>query len=138
VCLVAGEGLGEDVWDSGESRAALLNLQVGTARKGAGGPLVWSFFAAVPSSIGLGRKEHAPPPPSAEAKQRRPEVSGRFILLNPGSAELPPEQTESRPSAEPPPPDQSVMRRQRPMQGARRGDRSVLVVVRRSGPPYDT
>ena len=45
------------------------------------------------------------PPPSTEAKQRPPEVSGRPVLLNPGSAEQspPPEQPESRPSAEPPP-----------------------------------
>jgi hypothetical protein len=83
--------------------------------------------------------EMAPPPP-AEREQRPPEESGQFVLLNPGSVEQsrPPEQPASKPSAEPPPLDQSVMRRQHPVQGARSGDRNVLVVVRRSGPPYDT
>jgi hypothetical protein len=77
---------------------------------------------------------------STDPMEAQPEVSGRVVLLNPGSAEesrSPEEQPASRPSAEPPPLDQSVMRRQHPVQGARSGDRNVLVVVRRSGPPYD-
>jgi len=81
------------------------------------------------------------PPLSTESKEAQPEVSGRLVLLNPGSAEQsrsPEEQPASRSSAEPPPIDQSVMRRQRLMYGTRSGDRNVLVVVRRSGPPYDT
>jgi hypothetical protein len=75
-------------------------------------------------------------PPSTE-----PNEAKRLVLPNPGSAEQsrsPEEKTASMLSAEPPPLDQSVMRRQHPVQGVQSGYRNVLVVVRRSGPPYDT
>ena len=80
------------------------------------------------------------PPLSTDPMKAQPEVSGRLVLLNPGSAEQsrsPEEQPASRPSAEPSPLDQSVMRRQHAVEGARSGDRNVRVVVRRFGPPYD-
>src|SRR5262249_42899411 len=62
------------------------------------------------------------PPLSTESKEAQPQVSGRLVLLNPGSAEQsrsPEEQPASRSSAEPPSIDQSVMRRQQLVYGTR-------------------
>lgn len=74
-------------------------------------------------------------PPSASPK--------RIVLLNPGSAEsaeskaAPEELPLGAPSGEPSAAQPKGPHRQSPALSAR-GDRNVLVVVRRRGPPYDT
>jgi hypothetical protein len=73
--------------------------------------------------------------PSAQPKQDR-----QMVLLNPGTAEPPAAsevQPKRAPSREAPYVDQNALPRQRKARGPR-GDRNVLVVVRRRGPPYDT
>lgn len=82
-----------------------------------------------------------PARPSTEHVQAPPQSAGRFVLLNPGSVEPPPG-TEEQPKrtrwSQSPSFDQKVAPRRHLAKGPRVGDRNVLVVVRRRGPPYDT
>jgi hypothetical protein len=81
--------------------------------------------------------ESLAPVPGVSPKPAPPVAGGQIVLLNPGSAEPPPardEQSASMPSAGRGTIDQRVTL----LQPLSRGDRNVLVVVRRRGPPYDT
>ena len=81
--------------------------------------------------------ESLAPVPEVSPKPAPPVAGGQIVLLNPGSAEPPPardEQPASTPFAGRGALDQRVTLRQ----SLSRGDRNVLVVVRRRGPPYDT
>jgi hypothetical protein len=83
----------------------------------------------------------APPRPTTEPKPALQASGGRVVRLNPGSVQ-PPAAQEAQPiptpSTETPNAEQKATPRQYLARGPRAGDRSVLVVVRRRGPPYDT
>jgi hypothetical protein len=83
----------------------------------------------------------APPRPSTEPKQALQASGGRVVRFNPGSVQ-PPAAQEAKPtptpSTETPNAEQKATPGQYLARGPRAGDRSVLVVVRRRGPPYDT
>jgi len=86
-----------------------------------------TYFKSTPEASAL---------PSAQPKQDR-----QMVLLNPGTAEPPAaaeEQPKRAPSREAPNVDQNALPRQQPQARGPRGDRNVLVVVRRRAPPYDT
>jgi hypothetical protein len=73
-----------------------------------------------------------------EPKQA-PQVSGgRVVRLNPESVQPPAAEEAKRASTETPNAEQKASPRQYSAKGLRSGDRRVLVVVRRRGPPYDT
>ena len=83
----------------------------------------------------------APPLASIEPNHALQESAARVVLLNPGSVAPPAaEEAQSRraPSSDGPNVDQKATPRRPLAKGVRAGDRSVLVVVRRRGPPYDT
>ena len=78
--------------------------------------------------------------PSPEMERPPAATPKRIVLLNPGSADskaAPEELPLGVPSGEPSAAQPKGPHRQSPALSAR-GDRNVLVVVRRRGPPYDT
>ena len=78
----------------------------------------------------------APPLASTEPNHALQESTARVVLLNPGSV-APPDPAEAQPTRSLNV-DQKAPPRRPLAKGVRTGDRSVLVVVRRRGPPYDT
>ena len=76
---------------------------------------------------------------STEPKEAPSEAGGRMVLLNPGSAEtMTPDEPPPKSSGERPRIVESNTRRQSLAPNIKPGERNVLVVVRRRGPPYDT
>jgi hypothetical protein len=77
---------------------------------------------------------------SAEPREAPSQAGGRIVLLNPGSAEpiAPNEPPTRTASAERLGSGESNTKVRPPAHNIKPGERNVLVVVRRRGPPYDT